>query len=276
MRRVRALGGLILLSMAGQAHVAPARSDPGTYEVRKGDTLSRVAKLTGVAVDALAKANNIKDPNLVKAGRVLTIPPVGEPAPAAAAPLPPLPSPLLVLGGGGTHTVLPGQTLGAIAKRYGTTVAELATTNGIKNPNLIRDGLRLQVPGPAWVCPVQGRHQFSDSWGQPRPGRRRHEGVDLFAVRGTPVVAPVAGTLETLSGLRAGLAFYLRGEDGHTYYGAHLDSIGSPGRVARGAQIGTVGSTGNAKGTTPHLHFEIKPDGGAPANPFPTLKKWCA
>jgi murein DD-endopeptidase MepM/ murein hydrolase activator NlpD len=275
-RRVRALGGLVVVSLAGQAHVAPARSDPGSYEVRKGDTLSRVAKLTGVAVDAIVKANGIRDPNLVQAGRVLTIPAVGEPAPAAGAPLPPLPSPTIVLGGGGSHTVQAGQTLSVIAKRYGTTVAELAATNGIKNPNLIRDGLKLQVPGPAWVCPVQGARQFSDSWGQPRPGHRRHEGVDLFAARGTPVVAPVAGTVETLSGARAGLAFYLRGEDGNTYYGAHLNSIGPAGPVARGGQIGTVGSTGNAKGTTPHLHFEIKPGGGPPADPFPTVKKWCS
>ncbi|MGH9177484.1 MAG: LysM peptidoglycan-binding domain-containing M23 family metallopeptidase [Acidimicrobiales bacterium] len=276
MRRVRALGGLVVVSLAGQAHLTPARSHPGSYEVRKGDTLSGVAKLKGVAVHALATANGISDPDLVQAGRWLTIPPVGERPPAAGAPLPPLPTPAFVLGGGGSHTVGPGQTLGAIAKRYGTTVAELASTNGIKNPNLIRDGITLQVPGAAWVCPVQGPRQFADSFGRPWPGHRRHEGIDLFAVRGTPVVAPVAGTLETVSGVRAGLAFYLRGEDGHTYYGAHLHTVGPAGPVARGAQIGTVGNTGNAQRTTPHLHFEIKPHGGAPANPFPTLKKWCA
>lgn len=274
MRRVRALGGLVMLSMAGQAHVTAPRSDV-TYRLQKGDTLARVAKRTGVAVDAIVKANNIPDPHRVKAGRLLTIPQVGEPSPATPAPLPPLPSPVVVLGGGGAHRVAAGQTLAGIAKTYGTSVSELVSANGLKNPNLIREGAVLQVPGPAWLCPVQGLRQFSDSWGQPRPGERRHEGTDVFAHRGTPVVANVAGRVEQVSGARAGLAYYLWGDDGNTYYGAHLDTISASGRVERGDRIGTVGSTGNARGTTPHLHFEIKPGGGAPVNPFPTLGKWC-
>lgn len=147
--------------------------------------------------------------------------------------------------------------------------------NGLKNPNLIREGVVLQVPGGDWLCPVGAPHQFSDSWGQPRPGGRRHLGTDLFATRGTPVVASVGGTLTHSSGSLAGVAYYLAGDDGNTYYGAHLDTIAPPGRVERGAVIGTVGSTGNAKGTTPHLHFEIKPGGGANVNPFPTLQAWC-
>lgn len=274
MRRVRALGGLVVLTLAGQAHVtSPPRA--GTYTLREGDTLARVAKRTGVAVDALAKANGIANPHRVRAGQTLTIPAVGEPAPPTPAALPPLPSPVVVLGGGRAHTVAAGQTLGAIAKVYDTSVAELVKANGVKNPNVIREGAVLQVPGPPWVCPVQGRHQFSDGWGQPREAGRRHEGIDLFAARGTPVVASVAGTMTHGSGARAGQAYYLRGDDGVTYYGAHLDTVAPPGRVERGAPVGTVGSTGNAKGTTPHLHFEIKPGGGAPVNPFPTLTQWC-
>ena len=274
MRRVRALGGIVVLSMAGQAHVTSPRSDV-TYRLQEGDTLAKVAKRTGVAVDAIAKANNISNPHKVQVGRLLTIPPVGEPAPATPAPLPPLPSPVVVLGGGGAHKVAAGQTLAAIAKTYGTSVSELASANGLKNPNLIREGTVLAVPGPAWLCPVQGSRHFADSWGQPRPGERRHEGTDVFAHRGTPVVANVAGVVEQVSGARAGRAYYLRGEDGNTYYGAHLDTVSASGRVERGDRIGTVGSTGNAKGTTPHLHFEIKPGGGTPVNPFPTLDKWC-
>lgn len=274
MRGGGALVGLVVLTMAGQAHVGPP-SRAGTYTLRNGDTLGRVAKRTGVSVDALAKANGIPDPHRVRAGKVLTIPKVGEPAPAVAAPLPPLPSPVVVLGGARVHEVEAGQTLAAIAKTYDTTVAELVEANGLKNPNLIRQGADLQVPGGSWLCPVQGPHQFSDGWGQPREGGRRHLGVDVFAARGTPVVASVAGTMEHASGARAGLAYYLRGDDGVTYYGAHLDSIAPAGRVERGGIIGSVGSTGNAKGTTPHLHFEIKPGNGASVNPYPTLKQWC-
>lgn len=271
MRGLRGMAGLALLALAGSA--APATAS--TYKVREGDTLARVAKRTGVSVDALVKANRIANPNLVRAGQVLTIPKVGEPAPATPMPLPPLPSPYLVVGSGRAHHVAAGQTLAAISRLYGTTVTDLVQANGLKNPNLIREGTDLQVPGPPWVCPVQGPHQFTDSWGQPREGGRRHLGVDIFAARGTSVVASVGGTVEHSIGVVAGNGYYLKGDDGITYYGAHLDTLGAPGRVERGAVLGTVGSTGNAKGTTPHLHFEIKPGGGPSVNPYPTVAKWC-
>lgn len=279
--RVRA-GQVLAVPKPGQAtQPAPAAapvaaSAAGSYRVQQGDTLARVAKRTGVAVDALAKANGITDPNRVRIGQVLTVPKVGEPAPAVATPLPPLPSPVVVVGGGGReHRIARGQTLGAIARQYSTTVADLVSMNSLKNPNLVREGTVLKVPGGEWSCPVQGDHQFTDSWGQPRPHQRRHLGTDVFAARGTPVVANVAGTVTHRSGAVAGLAYYLTGDDGNTYYGAHLDTLGASGRVDRGAVLGTVGSTGNAKGTTPHLHFEIKPGGGDSVNPFPTLKAWC-
>ena len=273
MRSVRTVGCLMALTLAGGAHVTA--SSKGSYKLKKGDTLSRVAKRTGVAVDALARANGIANPHRVLAGQVLTIPAEGEPAPAVTVPLPPLPSPTVVVGAGREHRVTAGQTLGAIARRYDTTVADLVKANDVRNPNLIREGARLRVPGGEWRCPVQGRHQFSEGWGQPRPGGRRHLGVDMFAARGTTVVASVGGTMEHSTGSVAGLAFYLRGDDGNTYYGAHLDTIAPAGRVEQGAFVGTVGSTGNARGTTPHLHFEIKPGGGANVDPFPTLETWC-
>ena len=263
-----------ILSIPGAAEPAKAAA-AGTYRVQPGDTLARVAKRTGVAVDALAKANDITNPRRVRAGQVLTIPAVGEPAPAVAAPLPPLPSPVVVLGGGREHRVTGGQTLATIARTYETTIAELVKVNELANPNLIREGAVLRVPGGEWLCPVQGPHHFEEGWGQPRAGGRRHLGVDIFAARGTPVVANVGGTTSHGTGAVAGNAYYLRGDDGTTYYGAHLDTVAPPGRVERGGVLGTVGSTGNAKGTTPHLHFEIKPGGGPSVDPFPTLDAWC-
>lgn len=137
-----------------------------------------------------------------------------------------------------------------------------------------RSGTRILARG-AWVCPVQGPRAFSNDWGNPRSGGRRHKGTDIFAPSGTPVVAPVAGTVTHRSGGLGGLSVYVRGVDGNTYYGAHLRSFGASGRVAQGQQIGTVGSTGNARGGSAHLHFEIHPGGGAAVNPYGTLRAYC-
>ncbi|HET7476568.1 MAG TPA: M23 family metallopeptidase [Dermatophilaceae bacterium] len=279
MRRLQAVAGLVALALAGSAHVGAGSLPPGGYRVKAGDTLARIAKKSGVAVDTLAKANGIANPNHIRAGQVITVPKAAEPAAAGKAPpvtLPPLPSPYVLIDSSSqVHTVAAGETLARIAAHYGTTVAELSQANGLKNANMIRIGADLKIPGPAWLCPVNGPHQFTDSWGQPRDGGRRHEGVDIFAFRGTPVVAPVPGTVTHSQGAVAGNAFYLKGDDGNTYYGAHLDTLGAEGRAERGAVLGTVGDTGNARGGTPHLHFELKPGGGAPVDPFPTLQKWC-
>lgn len=274
MRRLHAVTGLVAMALV--ASMPTARSAPSSYKVKEGDTLARIARRTGVPVAALVTANKIANPDHIRVGQVLDIPTAEERAAATPAPLAPLPTPVVVVGADRVHTVEAGQTLGAIARRYGTTIADLVQVNSLRNPNLIRIGADLVVPGPPWLCPVAGPRQFSDSWGQPREGGRRHLGIDVFAARGTPVVASVGGTVVHANGLVAGNAFYLKGDDGNTYYGAHLDTLGATGRVERGAQLGTVGSTGNAKGTTPHLHFEIKPGGGDPVSPFPSLQRWCA
>ncbi|MGH9165283.1 MAG: peptidoglycan DD-metalloendopeptidase family protein, partial [Acidimicrobiales bacterium] len=158
---------------------------------------------------------------------------------------------------------------------YQTPVTELVRANKLADPDRIRIGFQLVVPATPWLCPVQGPRRFVDTWGAPRDDGRRHLGTDVFAARGTPVVASVAGTVEHAAGRRAGLAYYLTGEDGNTYYGAHLDSLTAVGRIERGGVLGAVGTTGNAARTAPHLHFELKPDGGAPVNPFFTLARWC-
>ncbi len=127
-----------------------------------------------------------------------------------------------------------------------------------------------------WVCPVQGPRSFTNDWGAPRSGGRGHEGTDILARRGTPIVANVAGTFSRNSSPKGGLSYFLRGNDGNTYFGAHLDSYsGAGGAVAVGTVIGYVGDSGNARGGPTHLHFEIKPGGGAQVNPYPTLVKYC-
>lgn len=128
--------------------------------------------------------------------------------------------------------------------------------------------------GAGWQCPVAGPVSFTDTWGAPRPGGRVHQGVDMFARHGTPVVAPVDGTVEYRSNSIGGPSFHLWGDDDTYYYGTHLAAYGAAaGDVRAGTIVGYVGATGNATGTPPHLHFEIHPGrrrGDAPAAVNPT------
>ena len=133
-------------------------------------------------------------------------------------------------------------------------------------PELLRGG-RFTVsirPFPALSFPVEG-HGVEDIWsvfGDPRDGgARRHEGVDVFAPRGTPVLAVAPGVVRNV-GLRdrgGRTVSILDEERGLVYYYAHLDEqLISPGvRVEPGDVLGTVGNTGNAVTTPPHLHFGI-------------------
>jgi murein DD-endopeptidase MepM/ murein hydrolase activator NlpD len=132
------------------------------------------------------------------------------------------------------------------------------------------------IASGSWICPVQGPVAFVDSWGAPRSGGRRHQGVDMMSPRGTPTVAPVSGRVTHRGNSIGGLSWHLYGDDGHYYYGTHLSAYANEGagHVEAGTIIGYVGDTGNARGN-PHLHFEIHPNGGAAVNPYPTVARYC-
>jgi murein DD-endopeptidase MepM/ murein hydrolase activator NlpD len=246
--------------------VALAQAGTTTYTIRKGDTLSRIADKLHIPMRVLAEANGIKNVDLIRYGAVLQLPGAKSAPPATG----------LVLTGARTYVVAPGDNLATIAARFDTTVRELATRNKIKNVNRVPAGMRLDLPGGQWLCPVRGHYTVVSNWGAPRPGGKSHQGDDIFADRGSPVVTPVSGTLRQAPGKIAGNAFYLAGDDGHTYYFAHLDRYNrGPGRVDAGVAIGTVGNTGDAHVTPPHLHFEIHPNNGPAVDPFPTLRRWC-
>ena len=67
----------------------------------------------------------------------------------------------------------------------------------------------------------------------------------------------------------------ISGDDGNRYYGAHLDSYGADGYVSAGTVVGTVGNTGNARYTSPHLHFEVMLGGSSSVNPTPYVRAAC-
>ncbi len=141
------------------------------------------------------------------------------------------------------------------------------------------NGAQVYVKG--FVFPVQGEVEFIDSWGYPRmtgtASAHWHQGTDIFAPMGTPLVAAESGEVfkvgvASLGGNRV----WVRGDSGTEYYYAHLsayaEGISDGLRVNAGDVVGYVGDTGNAKGTSPHLHFEVHPNGGDAVNPYPLLK----
>ena len=164
--------------------------------------------------------------------------------------------------------------LEAIDKERKAAAARAAKSRGASGSS--RSAPRGPIVTGAWVCPVQGAVAFSDTWGEPRSGGRAHKGVDMLAARGTPTVAPVSGTVTHSGNGIGGMSWHLNGDDGNNYYGTHLSSYANQGagHVQGGTVIGYVGDTGNARGT-PHLHFEIHPNRGAAANPYPTVRKYC-
>ena len=132
--------------------------------------------------------------------------------------------------------------------------------------------------GPAAACPVGSVHSFTDTWGAPRSGGRKHQGTDVFAPYGAPAYAVVDGVIDKWSnGGLGGLAVWLQGDDGTRYYYAHnsanLAPVGT--RVRAGEVIAFVGTTGNAATTPPHIHFEAHPPGKGAQNPAPWLKAIC-
>jgi murein DD-endopeptidase MepM/ murein hydrolase activator NlpD len=134
------------------------------------------------------------------------------------------------------------------------------------------------VEHPVYAFPVAGKGNaaIQSFWGNPRDGgKRSHEGIDIFAERGTPVVAAVKGRISRTGnrGLGGKQVWLREGLFGNSLYYAHLDSvIAKTGQqVKPGDTLGLVGNTGNARTTPPHLHFGIY-SGGA-KNPLPFVFK---
>lgn len=134
----------------------------------------------------------------------------------------------------------------------------------------------------AMEVPVEGLavKSLTSTWNAPRSGGRRHEGADLFAKRGTPVRSAVNGQVWRIGhDSLGGQVVWVLGEGRTLYYYAHLDAFAEGlavgDHVSRGATLGFVGNTGNARTTPPHLHFgmyRVGWRGVRAVDPVPRLK----
>lgn len=154
---------------------------------------------------------------------------------------------------------------------FGTALHDLeeAREHAAYSASLLASPSTAELPVPVvGVSPSS----VADTFGEPRGTDRTHQGVDIFAPRGTYVVSATEGVVTRVGTNRLGgnIVFVL-GPGGERYYYAHLDEIDPV--LALGTKVGTttligrVGTTGNATGTPPHLHFGIYGQGGA-QNPY--------
>ena len=133
--------------------------------------------------------------------------------------------------------------------------------------------------GPSFTFPIRTdvKSNIGSLWGEPRDGGvRRHEGIDIFAAKGSPVVAVADGIISEVSeNAIGGKVVFLRprGSKIRAYY-EHLDvqSVPEDKQVFAGEVIGLVGNTGNAVNTVPHLHFGIYDNAGVAMDPLLFVK----
>ena len=137
--------------------------------------------------------------------------------------------------------------------------------------------LYTQEPHSQIKMPVEDvtRRQVADTWHAPRSGGRLHEGQDIFAPKGTRVLSATSGYVYNIGENNlGGQTVSVISSGGRVYYYAHLGAY-APGlavgdRVTTRTLLGFVGTTGNAQGTPPHLHFGVYGFDGA-INPLPML-----
>jgi len=130
-----------------------------------------------------------------------------------------------------------------------------------------------QTYSGGWLSPIAGQYEYSGgSWMPDKENHRgrTHPAIDVYAEKGTPIVAPIAGKVMRAGwNEHGGNTVTILGDDGITYYFAHMDqpAVAKQGqRVVQGDHVGFVGNSGSAKTTSPHLHMSMK-EGGSYVNP---------
>lgn len=153
-----------------------------------------------------------------------------------------------------------------------------AESVGLAYPYLYYQLQQQKLSGPL-IVPVKGvkPKQVADTWGAARSEGRSHQGVDIFAKRGTAVLSATQGIVAKIGNDRlGGKVIWILGPNLSRHYYAHLngysDQIQEGDWVEVGEVIGYVGNTGNAQNTPPHLHYGIYLNGKGATNPYPFFK----
>src|SRR4029453_19192501 len=163
-----------------------------------------------------------------------------------------------------------------------TTALICVAVIGVWNqPALLRIGtlLSLLIEGAPNKLPVPveqvASEELADTWGAPRGVDRRHEGIDIFAPLGRPVISTTKGVVFKVGeNSLGGHVVRVLGPGWQWHYYAHLDRFAdiAPGSVVeQGTVLGYVGNTGNARGTPYHLHYGVYRFMGGAQNPYPLL-----
>ena len=225
------------------------------HQVKKGETLSEIARKYDVPMKRIAQTNSIASYDRLQIGEKLLIPVGSKPGNANEN------------AGGSWYIIKPGDSLYGIARKHNIEDwRKLQQINGISNPKRIKPGQRLFIPGDGdigFAHPLKIKLYVTSGYGyrkHPISGRfRLHEGIDFRAATGTYVYASKTGTV-SYSGRKGGYGKKIsiqHEDDFSTAYG-HLSriyvSVGD--FVRQGQVIGKSGDTGHSTG--PHLHFEIR------------------
>ncbi len=252
-RTADAMAGYLIsepIHEAASAGQLPQMLKVGTYRVRPGESLAGIAQKYGLSVDALISFNNIKRARSVSAGSELRVPNAD----------------------GLAYTVRRGDTLRGIAARHGVSLESLLDWNALES-DVINAGQALFVPGgrlPAsvrdavlgklMVFPTRGELSSRFGWrDNPFTGlREHHNGLDIGAPMGTPVVAAMSGRV-AITGVSPVYGRYVilsHASGLQTLYG-HLNRalVARGAAVSQGQPIGEVGNTGYSTGS--HLHFTV-------------------
>ncbi len=226
-----------------------------TYTVKKGDTLSSIARRFDTSTESIAAINNLTSPDTISVGASLLV---------------------LENSSGTIVRVAKGDTLEGISRRYGISVNDIMALNGLKTSDHLAAGQLLFLPGGKPLSPLQvatASRSESFSWPvegtvtsgygwriHPISGKRTfHEGIDIAAPMGTGIKAASQGKVTYVgwAGNYGRLVVISHGNGVETRYG-HLSgyAVSSDQQIAAGEIIGYVGQSGNATG--PHCHFEIR------------------